>query len=49
MVTFTDWSNSLQNPEQMGLSFGGGCYLGHGVSTLNGSGKFILWDYSIVP
>ena len=47
--TFTDWSNSLQNPEQMGLSFGGGCYLGHGVSTLNGSAKFILWDYSIVP
>ncbi len=48
-ATYSDWTNSLQNPDSIGLSFGGGCYLGHGVSTLNGSARFILWDYSIVP
>lgn len=47
--TLADFQSSLKKPLEIGLSFGGGCFFGHGVSTLNGSAKFILSDYSIIP
>jgi hypothetical protein len=31
---------SLENTHAIGLSFGGGCFLGHGVSTIGGTARF---------
>lgn len=41
------WLSALQNPYAVGLTFGGGCFFGHGVNVVNGTGtaKFVLKNY----
>jgi hypothetical protein len=38
--------DALQNMGRMGLSFGGGCFFGHGVNVSNGEATFTLLNYS---
>ncbi len=33
----------------LGLTFGGGCFFGHGVQVVDGSAQFALLDYSVSP
>jgi hypothetical protein len=42
-----DFYGSLNQPEALGMVLGGGCFFGHGVSTLNGTAKLILLEYAI--
>jgi len=48
-TTLNGFSNMLQHPAMVGLSFGGGCFFGHGVNVSGGTAQFLLWGYSIVP
>jgi hypothetical protein len=38
----TGWKNMLSNPGSVGLTFGGGCFYGHGVTVIDGTARFIL-------
>ncbi len=48
-LTLADFYGSLNQPEALGIVFGGGCFFGHGVSVINGTATFTLLDYAIVP
>jgi hypothetical protein len=36
---------TLKDPSDVGLVFGGGCYLSHGVNVHKGTAQFILWNF----
>jgi len=38
--------NAVNHPSYVGLTFGGGCFFGHGINVFKGSAKFTLVDYS---
>ena len=38
----TDFALALKTPNAVGLTFGGGCFFGHGVNTQNGVANFLL-------
>jgi hypothetical protein len=41
------FADALRDTGQVGLVFGGGCFLGHGVNVSRGTARFILTDYRI--
>jgi hypothetical protein len=41
------FNTALQNVENVGFTFGGGCFYGHGVNVSNGTARFTLIGYSI--
>ncbi len=46
-TTLSYFNDTLQNTYNIGLSFGGGCYFGHGVYVTGGTATFILQEYRI--
>ena len=48
-ASLAGFSAALQNVSSLGLTFGGGCFFGHGVNVSNGTARFILSDYSVIP
>jgi len=47
--TLSGFDFSLSNLHGIGLSFGGGCYYGHGVSVLGGSARFEMTSFTPEP
>ena len=41
------FNTALQNLGNVGFTFGGGCFYGHGVNVSNGTARFTLIEYSI--
>lgn len=41
------FARALRNVSQLGLTFGGGCFFGHGVRVKNGSATFTLTSYQV--
>jgi hypothetical protein len=41
------FTNALRNVSSLGLTFGGGCFFGHGVNVWGGSAQFVLTNYQI--
>jgi hypothetical protein len=39
--------DALQNLGNVGMTFGGGCFFGHGVNVSGGSARFALINYTI--
>ena len=46
-TTEAAFARALQNVSQLGLTFGGGCFYGHGVRVKGGSARFILSSYQV--
>ncbi len=46
--TLADFYGSLNQPEGLGIVFGGGSFMGHGVSVIEGVATFTLLEYYIV-
>jgi hypothetical protein len=46
--TLTGFAAAEQNVGEIGFTFGGGCFFGHGVNVTGGAAEFILTDYSIL-
>ena len=42
------FQNALKNTFNIGLSFGGGCFFGHGVNVSGGAAQFQLLGYSVL-
>jgi len=38
---------ALGHPAAIGMTFGGGCFFGHGVNVLDGTARFILSNYAV--
>ena len=47
-ASLAGFSAALQNVSSLGLTFGGGCFFGHGVNVSNGTARFILSEYSVI-
>lgn len=43
------WQWAFTNPGKIGLTFGGGCFFGHGVYVTGGTADFRLLEYSLIP
>lgn len=41
------WQAVVANPQVIGMTFGGGCFFGHGVEVTGGSAEFELLSYSV--
>lgn len=41
------FKDAISSPQSIGLTFGGGCFFGHGVYVENGSASFILTNYAV--
>ncbi len=41
------FTNALRNVSSLGLTFGGGCFFGHGVNVQGGSARFALVSYQV--
>ena len=41
------WAYALAHPAAVGMTFGGGCFFGHGVYVQGGTARFILTSYTI--
>lgn len=41
--------DAFNNPERVGMTFGGGCFFGHGVFVTGGTARFTLTNYAILP
>ena len=41
------FDRATRNVSRLGITFGGGCYFGHGVFVQNGQAKFVLESYRI--
>jgi hypothetical protein len=44
--TVSGFAEALKHPGMLGLSFGGGCFFGHGVNVSGGKAQFLLWGLS---
>lgn len=42
-----EFSLALQNVRYVGMTFGGGCFFGHGVSVSNGTAKMIVTNFGV--
>lgn len=42
-----EFNNALNNISSIGMTFGGGCFYGHGVNTSNGTARFVLTNYQV--
>jgi hypothetical protein len=47
--TLVGFAASLQNVSMVGMTFGGGCFFGHGVNVNGGTAEFQVLDYRIIP
>jgi len=43
------FAKAIANVSRIGLTFGGGCNAGHGVSVTNGAARFTLTEFSVEP
>lgn len=43
----TQWQTAMSNPGHIGLTFGGGCFFGHGAWLSAGAARFILTAFQI--
>ncbi len=41
------FQDALTNLGRVGMTFGGGCFFGHGVNVTGGTARFVLVDYTI--
>jgi hypothetical protein len=41
------FNSALRNVSSLGLTFGGGCFFGHGVNVRGGSAQFVLLSYQV--
>lgn len=48
-VTLAAFYAAMQNVSSIGMTFGGGCFHGHGVSVNGGTARFTLIDYKVIP
>ena len=46
-VAFAGFQDTLSNLGHVGMTFGGGCFFGHGVNVSAGTARFILIGYTI--
>ena len=46
-VTAAEFRAALQNVGNIGMTFGGGCFAGHGVNITGGTARFTLTNYSL--
>jgi hypothetical protein len=46
-TTLAGFHDALTNLGHVGMTFGGGCFAGHGVNVSGGSARFALISYSI--
>jgi hypothetical protein len=46
--TIAGFNDSLKNLSMIGMTFGGGCFFGHGVSVSGGTAEFQVVDYQII-
>jgi hypothetical protein len=42
------FDRALTNVSSLGLTFGGGCFFGHGVNVSGGSARFVLMEYRLL-
>lgn len=47
--TLAWWAEALANISSIGLTFGGGCFFGHGVYVTGGTARFTLQNYDVTP
>jgi len=47
--TIAGFADSLNNLSMIGMTFGGGCFYGHGVNVSGGTAEFRVLDYRIIP
>jgi hypothetical protein len=47
--TLAGFADSLNNVSVVGMTFGGGCFYGHGVNVNGGTAEFRVLDYRIIP
>jgi hypothetical protein len=48
-VDFPDaFADTLKNAGSIGMTFGGGCFYGHGVNVSGGTARFTLTDFSLL-
>jgi hypothetical protein len=41
------FQDALTDLERVGMTFGGGCFFGHGVNVSGGTARFVLIDYTV--
>jgi len=41
------FNKTLESPQQIGMTFGGGCFFGHGVRVVGGTAKFIVTKFAL--
>jgi hypothetical protein len=41
------FANALKNVSSLGLTFGGGCFFGHGINVQGGSARFAIVSYQV--
>ena len=46
-ATAAAFNDAITHMTKVGLTFGGGCFFGHGVSVSNGTANFYLTDYEV--
>jgi hypothetical protein len=45
--TLAGFQDALANLGDVGMTFGGGCFAGHGVNVSGGTARFVLISYTI--
>ncbi len=45
--TLAGWNAAINNVSSLGMTFGGGCFFGHGVYVINGTARFTIVNYTI--
>ena len=49
-ASFPPWAvDTLKNVGLIGMTFGGGCFAGHGVYLNSGNATFTVTDFRIIP
>jgi hypothetical protein len=46
-VARAGFESAVRNVSSLGLTFGGGCFFGHGVNVQGGTARFVLVNYEI--
>jgi hypothetical protein len=49
LAATTGFHQAIKNVSSLGLTFGGGCWLGHGIRVSDGNARFSLSSYKVVP
>ncbi len=45
--TLAGWNAAINNVSSLGMTFGGGCFFGHGVYVVNGTARFTINSYTV--